>query len=193
MKKTLLALAACMALSGCSATMGGLAAIGAAVTGFVSSSSASPDYTKYADICKAVSTDITAVRTQYYTTLQSAFNSKNQTVQGGALVMLAVSKNDDNALFGRCMLQGPESFLQTLFKNTNVAQIMLALYQENRADSRSQRQMQLQKELGLARMDHDENMKDKENDLLKSLSGNPTENFKAGADAASSSVPAGVE
>lgn len=190
MKKSLIALAAAstVLLSGCSSTLGALAAAGAAVTSFVGSSSASPDYTKYADTCKAIVGDILAIKVARYEAISTGVSSKDAYVKGGAMVLLALEGRDDGQMFSRCQLQGPESFLQTVFKNTNVANLMLALYQENRADSRAQRQMQLQKELGLANMQHQENMQDKENALLQGLAGNPTENFNAGANAAK--VPA---
>lgn len=63
--------------------------------------------------------------------------------------MLAREDKDDAALLSRCFLQGPESFLQTLFKNTNVPNFLLALYQENSADARANRMMELQKVMGL--------------------------------------------
>lgn len=186
--------AACITLAGCSETLGGLAIIGTAVTGFMQSGSANPDYTKYADTCKMIVGDILAIKVARYEAIQAGVNSKDPYVKGGAMVMLALEGKDDGPLMSRCQLQGPESFLQTLLRNTNVANLMLALYQENRADSRSQRQMQLQKELGLAGMRHDETMQSMENDLLKGLANNTVEGFKAGAEAAKqpavSSTPA---
>ena len=196
--KSLAKLAAIAALTlsvtGCSETLGALAVGGTAITAFMSSGSANPDYTKYADICRAIVGDLVALRTSRHQTIQAAFNSKSPFLQGGAIVMLAKEDKDDTAIFGRCALQGPESFLQTIFKNTNVANMILALYQENRADSRAQRQLEVAKQLGLAQMDHAEAMQQLENNLLTDLAGRPLDNFNAGAAAARPIVaPAGAE
>lgn len=190
MKKSLVALAAsALLLAGCTETLGGLAIAGAAVAGVMTSGSANPDYAKYAETCRAIVGDILLLRAARYEAISTGLNSANATVAGGAMVMLAMESRDDGALFSRCQLQGPESFLQTIFKNTNVANLVLALYQENRADSRAQRMMELQRQLGLAQMEHAEIMQGMENDLLTDLAGRPTDNFNAGAAAARPVLP----
>lgn len=192
--KIALILALALGLSACTETVGGLALIGTAVTGLISSGSANPDYTKYADTCKEIVKDIMTLQTAKYTAIGKAIDSKNAHVQGGAMVMMAYENQQMSGnMLQRCSIQGPESFLQTLFKNANVPNFLLALYQENRADSRAQRQMELSKQLSLANMQHQENMQDKENSLLEGLAGRPTENFNAGAAAATPAVVPGAE
>lgn len=173
-----------LSVTGCSETLGALALGGTAISAFMTSGSANPDYTKYADICRAIIGDLVTLRTSRHQTIQAAFNSNNAFLQGGAIVMLAKEDKDDAAIFSRCALQGPESFLQTIFKNTNVANLILALYQENRADSRAQRLVEVQRQLGLAQMEHAETMQELENSLLTDLAGRPADNFKAGVEAA---------
>ena len=189
MKKSLIALAASAALlAGCSETLGGLAIGAAAVAGLMQAGSANPDYTKYAETCRAIVGDILEIKQNRYNLITTGLASKDATVRGGSMVLMALESKDDSKLLQNCYIQGPESFLQTVFKNTNVANILLALYQENRADSRAQRMIQVQKELGLANMEHQENMQQMENDLLRGLAGNPTDNFNAGAEAARQSA-----
>lgn len=192
--KLLSILALSASLAGCTETIGGLALVGTAVTGFMTAGSENKDYTKYADTCKAIVGDIVAVTTAKYNTIGKALDSKNAHVQGGAMVMMAYENQRDLPLLSRCQLQGPESFLQTVFKNTNVANFVLALYQENRADARAQRQLEVAKQLGLAQMDHAEAMQQLENNLLTDLAGRPLDNFNAGAAAARPIVaPTGAE
>lgn len=190
MKRAVIALAAAVALSGCTETLGSLAIVGTAVTGFMTAGSENKDYTKYADTCRLIVGDIVAVTTAKYNAIAKAIDSKNAHVQGGAMVMMAYENQRDVALMSRCQLQGPESFLQTVFKNANVPNFLLALYQENRADSRAQRQLEVAKQLGLAQMDHAESMQQLENSLLTDLAGRPTDNFNAGAAAARPVLPA---
>lgn len=192
--KLLSILALSVALAGCSETLGGLALVSTAVTGFMTAGSENKDYTKYADTCKAIVGDIMTVTTAKYNAIGKAIDSKNAHVQGGAMVMMAYENQRDANLFTRCQLQGPESFLQTVFKNANVPNFLLALYQENRADSRAQRQLEVAKQLGLAQMDHAETMQQLENNLLTDLAGRPLDNFNAGAAAARPIVaPTGAE
>jgi hypothetical protein len=176
-----------LASTACTETIGGLALVGGAVSA-IFSGGPNADYTKYADTCKAIVTDIVAYRTSRHTVLTTALNSRSPFVQGGAVVMLAREDKDDMSLFAQCSIKGPESFLQTVFKNTNVANFALALYQENRADSRAQRQLEVSKLLALENMRHTESMTEMNNNLLTDLAGRPTDNFNAGA-AASRPVP----
>lgn len=173
-----------LALAGCSETLGGLALVSTAVTGFMTAGSENKDYSKYADTCRLIVSDIVAVTTAKYNTIGKAIESNNPYVQGSAMTMMAYENQRDSNLFARCQLQGPESFLQTIFKNANVPNFLLALYQENRADSRAQRQLEVARQLGLAQMDHAETMQTIQNELLTDLAGRPTENFNAGANAA---------
>lgn len=192
--KLLSILALSVSLAGCTETIGGLALVGTAVTGFMTAGSENKDYTKYAETCRLIVGDLTTVIKAKYDTIAKAIDSKNAHVQGGAMVMMAYENQRDLTLLSRCMLQGPESFLQTVFKNTNVANFVLALYQENRADARAQRQLEVAKQLGLAQMDHAEAMQQLENNLLTDLAGRPLDNFNAGAAAARPIVaPTGAE
>lgn len=192
--KLLSILALSASLAGCTETIGGLALVGTAVTGFMTAGSENKDYTKYAETCRLIVGDLTTVIKAKYDTIAKAIDSKNAHVQGGAMVMMAYENQRDLPLLSRCQLQGPESFLQTVFKNTNVANFVLALYQENRADARAQRQLEVAKQLGLAQMDHAESMQQLENNLLTDLAGRPLDNFNAGAAAARPIVaPTGAE
>jgi hypothetical protein len=181
-----------LASTACTETVTGLAIVSTAVTGFFSTGTENKDYTKYADTCKAIVTDIVAYRTSRHTVISTALNSGSDFVKGGAMVMLAREDKDDMSLFSQCALKGPESFLQTVFRNTNVANLALALYQENRADSRAQRQLEVTKLLSLENMRHTESMTEMNNGLLTDLAGRPTDNFNAGAAAAKlpTAVPA---
>ena len=173
---------AVVATAGCSTTeILGLGAAG--IAGVMSSGSANPDYTKYAETCRAIIGDFVAVKTQQNNAITAGIQSNDAGVRGGAMVLLALSTRDTPNMMQTCVINGPESFLQTIFKNTNVAGILLALYQENRADSRSQRQIHIQKELGLANIENSQITAKQQTDLIRDLVSGSSANFEAGVNA----------
>lgn len=179
MRKSLLALVACGAIAGCGSTEALLA--GAAVAGgVVSSLTSSPDYNKYADTCRLIVQDAKEAALAESETLRILATDKE--TKGQVLLYMALKPKANP--YAQCALALPKGFLQTLAESGNILNFVAAIYGENRADARAQRALQVNKELGLAQMQHAEEMQAMENALLGGLAAGQLRGVEAGAAAA---------
>ena len=179
MRKTLITLAIAGSLAGCGSTEALLA--GAAVAGgFVSSITSSPDYNKYADTCRLIVQDAKDAALAESETLRVLATDKE--TKGQVLLYMALKPKTNP--YAQCALALPKGFLQTLAESGNILNFVAAIYGENRADARAQRALQANKELGLAQMQHAEEMQAMENALLGGLAAGALRGVEAGAAAA---------
>lgn len=179
MRKTLVVVAACAALAGCGSTEALLA--GATVAGgILSSITSSPDYNKYADTCRLIVQDAKDAAIAEAATLQILATDKE--TKGQVLLYMALKPKANP--YAQCALALPKGFLQTLAESGNILNFVAAIYGENRADARAQRALQVNKELGLAQMQHAEEMQAMENALLGGLAAGQLRGVEAGAAAA---------
>lgn len=160
-----------LALAGCSETLGGLAVIGAGIGAFMNSASATPDYTKYAETCKEIAIAVKEVVNKRADTIATGIASPHAVVAGQSLMMLAYEKDSSVALFQKCMIAGPKSFITTLAENTDIGAAVLQLYGINRREANNKRTLEANKELGLARMEHDETINAQDNKFITDLAG----------------------
>lgn len=185
MRKTFLSLAACAALAGCGSTEALLA--GASVAGgILSSITSSPDYTKYADTCRQIVEDARIAAVAESETLNVL--AKDPATKSQVLLYMALKPRANP--YAQCALALPKGFLQTLAESGNILNFVAAIYGENRADARAQRALQVNKELSIAGMQHQEALQEMENALLGSLASGQLRGVEAGAAAARPVVPA---
>lgn len=179
MKHTLIATVLSISLVGCGSTETLLA--GAALLGGVASSlTSSPDYAKYADTCRMIVQDAKEAALAEAETLRILATDKETKSQ----VLLYMALKPKVNPYTQCALALPKGFLQTLAESGNILNFVAAIYGENRADARAQRAMQLNKELGLAQLQHAEEMQQMENTLLGTLAAGTLRGVEAGAAAA---------
>lgn len=166
MKIHALALAASLALTGCGTAETLLAGAGIA-GGIVSSLSENKEYDKYADTCKEIIKAAEVAATAEAAVLTAVAKQENM----GGQVLLYMAMKPKTTAFQQCALALPKSFLATLAESGNILNFVATIYGENRASARASRQLQMQKELGLAQLSNTRDMKELEAALISTLTG----------------------
>lgn len=171
-----------VAMAGCAGIPGGEAiTAGAAVVSDVLTGP-DTDYKNYLTHCsKEVAAQQKAAESES-TALANALNSSSEKTQFGALILLAVKSGDKSPKIG-CSVSRKKSIPELLLTDNSLLELGKDLYFENRAEKRFGRQLDADKELAKARMDHERRMTRENNDLLTTLTGDKLEQFKAQAEA----------
>lgn len=136
------------------------------------------DYKNYLSTCLKEHTAWLKSQEERSTTTRTALASPHKEIAFSAFVQFAVEGARGSAV-PKCSVERKPGWLE----NTNVFDIAFRVYQENRAGSRFNRQLDADKELAKARMDHERRMTRENNDLLTTLTGDKLEQFKAQAEA----------
>jgi hypothetical protein len=153
-------------LAGCGTTETLLAGAGIA-GGLVSSLTENKEYNKYADTCKEIINAAEKAATAEAAVLQAV---ASQPAMGGQVLLYMAMKPKTSA-FQQCALALPKSFLSSLAESGNMLNFIATIYSENRAGARATRQLQVSKELGLAQLANNKEMKELEATLLSTLAG----------------------
>lgn len=174
MKRLLIILGAALALTGCSTIPGGDAAA-AAVAG-VSDALTGPDtdYTNYLKHCKAeVGAQKEAIVADSQA-MQAALTSGNEKTQYGATLIMAFKAGQGGPKIG-CTVARKKGAMELLLGESDVLQLGVELYRENRAGARFNRQLEADKQMQRDRLAHDREMNRQNNELLTTLSGDKLE------------------
>jgi hypothetical protein len=127
------------------------------------------DYKNYLSACnKQVAAQVKAYEEESKA-LATAIASPNEKIQFGALILVA-AKGGNGPRIG-CSAERKKGWLE----GGNVVDAALRLYEENRRNKRAEKQLESDEKRDLARMRHDQQMADRNNDLLTTLSGDKLE------------------
>lgn len=167
---TIICAALAFSLTGCSTIPGGDAAA-AAVAG-VSDALTGPDtdYTNYLKHCKAevgAQKDAIVAESQ---AMQAALTSGNEKTQYGATLIMAFKAGQGGPKIG-CTVARKKGAMELLLGESDVLQLGVELYRENRAGARFNRQLEADKQMQRERLEHEREMNRQNNDLLTTLSG----------------------
>lgn len=178
MKRTLYRLlaagAVALALTGCGTIPGGETAA-AAVAG-VSDALTGPDtdYKNYLSHCRAeVKAQADAIEADSKA-LQAGLTSGNEKTQYGATLIMAFKAGQGGPKIG-CTVARKKGAVELLLGESDVLQLGVELYRENRAGARFNRQLEADKQMQRERLAHDREMNRQNNDLLTTLSGDKLE------------------
>ena len=173
MKHSLIALAAAASLAGCSSmpasevTTAAIAGVTDMLTG------PDTDYKNYLAYCAKEVAATKSMTESDNNTLKAGLDSKNEKIQFASLVLLAAKNNNSPRV--KCGAERKRSFTEIAFENTNILDLGLRLYEENRESQRFQKKLESDEKRDLARMAHDREMARRNNDLLTTLSGDKLE------------------
>ncbi len=174
MKRFFLILGAALALSGCGTIPGG-EAVTAAVAG-VSDALTGPDtdYKNYLSHCRAeVKAQADAIEADSKA-LQAGLTSGNEKTQYGATLIMAFKAGQGGPKIG-CTVARKKGAMELLLGESDVLQLGVELYRENRAGARFNRQLEADKQMQRERLEHEREMNRQNNDLLTTLSGDKLE------------------
>lgn len=178
MKRTLYRLlaagAVALALTGCGTIPGGETAA-AAVAG-VSDALTGPDtdYKNYLSHCRAeVKAQADAIEADSKA-LQAGLTSGNEKTQYGATLIMAFKAGQGGPKIG-CTVSRKKGAMELLLGESDVLQLGVELYRENRAGARFNRQLEADKQMQRERLNHDREMNRQNNELLTTLSGDKLE------------------
>lgn len=149
----------------------------AMASGVVSSMTESPDYKIYAQRCKEIvesAEKAMAGENQVLTEM-----AKDTTKNGSVLLYMAMRPKPD--VYTRCALAMPKGFLATLAESGNILNFVATIYDVNRNSINARKTLEANKELGLAAMQHQEEMTAMQNALLQQLSRQNIDAFQSGA------------
>lgn len=178
MKRTIFRLFAAgamvLALTGCGTIPGGetaTAAVAAAADVFTGPDT---DYTNYLKHCKA---EVGAQKDAFVAdsqALQAALTSGNEKTQYGATLIMAFKAGQGGPKIG-CTVSRKKGAMELLLGESDVLQLGVELYRENRAGARFNRQLEADKQMQRERLNHDREMNRQNNELLTTLSGDKLE------------------
>lgn len=178
MKRTLYRLlaagAVALALTGCGTIPGGETAA-AAVAG-VSDALTGPDtdYKNYLSHCRAeVKAQADAIEADSKA-LQAGLTSGNEKTQYGATLIMAFKAGQGGPKIG-CTVARKKGAVELLLGESDVLQLGVELYRENRAGARFNRQLEADKQMQRERLNHEREMNRQNNELLTTLSGDKLE------------------
>lgn len=174
------ALIAVAVLAGCGTTKSLLAGT-AAVAAVVAPSGGSADYAAYLAHCEKEVAAQRAAAEADSQALRAGLQSGNEKTQFGALILLA-ARGGTSPKIG-CSVARKKELSELLLGDANFLELGVDLYRENRAEKRFRRQLDADKELAKARMEHEQRMDAQRTDLLTTLTGDKLEAFRAQAEA----------
>lgn len=174
MKRTIFRLfaagAMALALAGCGTIPGG-ETVAAAVAG-ASDALTGPDtdYKNYLSHCRAeVKAQADAIEADSKA-LQAGLTSGNEKTQYGATLIMAFKAGQGGPKIG-CTVARKKGAMELLLGESDVLQLGVELYRENRAGARFNRQLEADKQMQRERLEHEREMNRQNNDLLTTLSG----------------------
>lgn len=179
-KRTVVAsalVASTLALTACGTTEGLVAGLGVVGTA-LGAISKDADYEEYANRCKEIIVE----------------QAKLQKADNDFLMVVAKTKPSEALLYKaltvsrsgiqQCALAVPQGFFKSLVANGNLLNFFATVYGINRSDAQAQRQMQNNKEMGLAQMNQEVQLEGLRTELIKTFGANSVASFNAGAAAA---------
>lgn len=176
-KLTIAALAASALVAGCGTTEGVIAGIGVVGTA-LGAISKDADYEHYANLCKEIILAQTGLAEAEAEVLKEAAKTK----PSEALLYMALRPTTSGVK--QCALAVPQGFFKTLAANGGLLNFFATVYGINRGDAQAQRQMQVNKEMGLAQLDQEVRMESLRNQLITVFGQSARDSFNAGAAAA---------
>lgn len=177
MKRTLTRLIAAgamaLALTGCGSMPAGEATT-AAIAGVTDMlTGPDTDYKNYLAYCAKEVAALKAAAEAENGALKAGLDNKNEKIQFASLVLLAAKNNNSPRV--KCGAERKRSFTEMAFENSNIIDLGLRLYEENRESKRFEKKLESDEKRDLARMAHDREMTRRNNDLLTTLSGDKLE------------------
>lgn len=170
MKRFFLLIAAALALTGCAGIPGveALTTVAAAATDAFTGPDT--DYTNYLKHCR---TEVGAQKDALVAdskALEAALTAGNEKTQFGAILLLAVKAGQGGPKIG-CTVARKKGAVELMLGESNILDLGVELYRENRAGARFNRQLEADKTLARERMAHERGMTDRQTDLLTTLTG----------------------
>lgn len=158
MRKYLISLSLVFLLTGCSLGAEGILVAVTAAGGIVSSMTASPDYAKYAEQCKAIIREASAAQASENTVLAKL--AEQDDTRQSVLLYMAMRPKDNG--IQRCALAMPKGFLTQLAESGNILNFAATVYGVNRDSANTKRALEANKELALAQQEVLRDMKQME-------------------------------
>lgn len=174
MKRFFLLIAAALALTGCAGMPGGEAVTAAAAVASDVLTGPDTDYKNYLSHCRAEVKAQADAATADSKALEAGLSSGNEKTQYGATLIMAFKAGQGGPKIG-CTVSRKKGTAELLLGESNILELGVDLYRENRAGARFNRQLEADKELARTRMAHDRGMADRQNDLITTLSGDKIE------------------
>jgi hypothetical protein len=166
----------CAGIPGADAVAAGAAVVSDVLTG------PDTDYKNYLSHCRAEVKAKADAATADSLALQTALSSGNEKTQYGATLIMAFRAGQGGPRIA-CTAERKKGGLELVLQDNALLELGKDVYFENRAEKRFSRQLDADKELAKARMDHERRMTRENNDLLTTLTGDKLEQFKAQAEA----------
>ncbi len=170
------AMSGCAAIPGSEAIAAGVAVVSDVLTG------PDTDYKNYLAHCRAEVKAKADAAAADSAALQTALSSGNEKTQYGATLIMAFKAGQGGPKIA-CTAERKKGGLELVLQDNALLELGKDLYLDNRAEKRFKAQLEADKDLSKARMDHENRMTQQNNDLLTTLSGDKLEQFKAQAEA----------
>lgn len=188
---TLVAMA--LAMTGCAGIPGGDTAAAAVAATADALTGPDTDYKNYLSSCRSeVKAQSDAAQAEM-DALGKALSGGSEKTQYGATLIMAFKAGQGGPRIG-CTAQRKKGAVELLLGESDLLELGVELYRENRAGARFNRQLEADKQMHRERLSHERDMKRQENDLLTTLSGDRLElnkeSNRAAEAAASSSTTA---
>jgi hypothetical protein len=173
MKRFFLLIAFSLGLTGCAGVPGD--AVNAAAA-FASDVFTGPDtdYTNYLKHCRsevAAQKDAAEADSK---ALERALTKGNEKTQYGAVLIMAFKAGQGGPKVG-CTVARKKGTAELLLGESNILNLGVELYRENRAGARFERQLAADADLAKQRLVHEQRMTDRQNTLLTTLTGDKLE------------------
>lgn len=170
MKRLFTIICAALALTGCGTIPGGETVTAAAAAAVDVFTGPDTDYTNYLKHCRA---EVTAQKDAIVAdneAMRAALTSGNEKTQYGATLIMAFKAGQGGPKIG-CTVSRKKGAMELLLGESDVLQLGVELYRENRAGARFNRQLEADKQMQRERLEHEREMNRQNNDLLTTLSG----------------------
>lgn len=174
MKRLFTIICAALALTGCGTIPGGDAAAAAVASAADALTGPDTDYTNYLKHCRA---EVTAQKDAIVAdneAMRAALTSGNEKTQYGATLIMAFKAGQGGPKIG-CTVSRKKGAMELLLGESDMLQLGVELYRENRAGARFNRQLEADKQMQRERLNHDREMNRQNNELLTTLSGDKLE------------------
>jgi len=183
MKRFFLLIACALALTGCAGIPGGEAATTAVAAVSDALTGPDTDYKNYLSHCRAeVKAQADAAKADSEA-LQAGLSSGNEKTQYGATLIMAFKAGQGGPKIG-CTVARKKGAVELMLGESNILELGVDLYRENRAGARFERQMEADKERFRLSTNRATTEQRENNNLLRDLVGtrnDPAELDRAGA------------
>lgn len=170
MKRLIITILAALSLTACGTIPGGTEVAAVASSAVDALTGPDTDYKNYLSHCRAeVKAQADAIKAEN-DALAAGLSSDSEKTQYGATLIMAFKAGQGGPKIG-CTVARKKGISELLLGESDLLRIGVDLYRENRANQRFQKQLEADKELATARMEHERLLTQQNNDLLTTLTG----------------------